>query len=627
MDHIFSSAALMADAPWQMWVTMVGIALAIAVFSLDRVPMEVTAAGVIVGFLVFFHLFPLRGAHGQNLLNAEVLLSGFANPALVSILSLLIVGQGLYQAGALERPTRIILQVGRRRPRTTLLAVLVLIAVTSAFLNNTPVAVMFIPIVSALAGRADLLPSKVMMPLTFMCVLGGMTTLIGSSTNLLVAEGATAAGLPPIGFFEFTPLGLVLATVGAIYVLAVLPRLLPHHDSLTDAVVGDSKQFIAEIELMGDHPLIGAQAVQGAFKQLPDIKVRLVQRGDTPLNAPFDDLVLQENDILVVVATRKALTELLSSKPDYLRGMIARSGRDGDLEHTNGDVQIANDLVATEAVIAPGSRLVGYTVDYIGFRLLTGCIVLGIQRRSRMYRNNLQNIRLEAGDVLLLLGRRAAIRAQRSNRDLILMEWASSEIPNLEKAVVARWIFALMVTTAAIGWLPIVMAALCGGLAMVATGCLTTRQAARAIDRRIFLLVGAALAMGSALQHTGGAETLSQALVMVLDGASPSVVLSAFFLLVALTTNVLSNNATAILFTPIAVSTASQLGVDPFIFLVATIFAANTSFATPMGYQTNLLVMGPGQYTFMDYVRAGAPLILLLWLAFSLVAPWYFGLA
>ncbi len=624
LDQVITSAAIMADAPWQMWVTLAGIAVAIIFFSLDQVPMEVTSAGVIIGFLVFFHLFPL--SMGQPL-DANSLLSGFANPALIAIICLLIVGQGLFQAGALERPTRVVLHVGRRRPRTTLLLVMVLIAVTSAFLNNTPVAVMFIPIVSALAARVQLLPSKVMMPVTYMCVLGGMTTLIGSSTNLLVAEGALDANLKPIGFFDFTPLGLILAGVGATYVLFVLPRLLPTNGPLADALVGDGKQFIAEIELSRDHPLIGAAAGNGAFTQLPDIKVRLVQRGATPINAPFENLILEENDILVVVATRKALTSLLSSKPQYLKGMIARSGGDGDLVQPDEDAQITNDLVITEAVVAPGSRLVGYSVDYIGFRAITSCIVLGIQRRSRMYRINLQNIRLEAGDVLLLIGPRKSIKALRGNRDLLLLEWASTDVPNLDKALEASLIFVGVVASSALGFVPIVTAALAGALAMVITGCLTIRQAARAVDRRIFMMVGAALAMGTALQHTGGAVTLSESLLVALDGASPAVILSAFFLVVAITTNVLSNNATAILFTPIAIATGNQLQVDPYPFLLATLFASNASFATPMGYQTNLLVMGPGQYSFLDFVKAGAPLTFIIWLAFSLVAPWYFGLA
>ncbi len=625
-DHAMSSAALLTQTPWQMWVTLAVIAVAIVCFSLDRIAMEVTAAGVMTVLLVLFHIYPLDAA-GQNPLTAEALLSGFANPALISIMCLLIIGQGLYQAGALERPTRMVLQVGGAFPKTTLVLVFVLIALTSAFLNNTPVAVMFIPIVSALAVRQRLAASQVMMPLTFMCVLGGMTTLIGSSTNLLVAETALAAGAARIGFFDFTGLGLILAGIAAPYILFVLPRLLPVREGLADTLF-DKKQYIAEIVLSRDHPLIGAKSDTMTFKQLPDIKVRLIQRGTIPLQTASGEVELQEGDILVVVATRKALTNLLASKPDYLRGLIAQgAGFEEDLAPAEGGQQVPNDLVVTEVVVAPGSRLVGYTVDYSYFRSFTRCIVLGIQRRSRMYRVDLQNIRLEAGDVLLLLGRERAIRDLRRNRDLLLLEWAKSEVPNLEMAITARWIFLAAIAAAATGLVPVVLAALAGALAMVVSGCLTVTQAARAVDKRIFMLVGAALAMGVALDHTGGARVLSTVLIQSMEGMSPALVLSAFFLLVAITTNVLSNNATAILFTPIALATSAQLGVDPFAFLVATIFAANASFATPMGYQTNLLVMGPGQYRFVDFVQAGVPLVLLLWLAFSLVAPWYFGLA
>ncbi len=631
MDVILSSASVSFVLPAEaaMWLTIAGIVIAIVIYSLERVPLEVTSAGVIVAFTVFFTIFPVPDPAGRNLLDAEALLSGFANPALISILAFLIIGQGLFQAGALEGPTRLMMRVGRERPQATLIGVLIMAGAVSAFMNNTPVVVMFIPIISVLAARSGQVPSRVMMPLTFMCVLGGTTTLIGSSTNLLVAQSARNAGLANIGFFDITPMGLILAGVGAVYVLAVLPRWLPSRGSMADALVGDRKQFIAEIVLVKDHPLIGAKAVDGAFKQLPDIKVHLIQRGEQPIPKPFEGCELQENDMLVVSATRKALTDLLASKPDYLKGMIARHGGDKELEagDAHGGVQIANDLVVTEAVVAPGSRLVGYSIDYIGFRLLTDCIVLGIQRRSRMVRQNLQNVRLEAGDVLLLMGRLPHIRKLRTNRDLLLLEWAMTDMPNVEKAMSARLIFAGVVLSSAFNLVPIVIAALAGALAMVVAGCINVRQAARAVDRRIFLLIGAAIAMGTALEATGGARYFAQVMVNAVDGAGPTVVLSAFFLLVALMTNILSNNATAVLFAPIAIQISAQLGVDPRVFLFATIFAANTSFATPVGYQTNLLVMGPGQYSFRDFVTAGIPLVLLIWIAFSLVAPWYFGLA
>jgi di/tricarboxylate transporter len=208
---------------------------------------------------------------------------------------------------------------------------------------------------------------------------------------------------------------------------------------------------------------------------------------------------------------------------------------------------------------------------------------------------------------------------------LLLLEWSATEIPHLSNARTAQIILGGTVVSAALGIVPISIAAVAGALAMILTGCLNIRQASRAIDRQIFLLVGAALALGTSLEATGGATFLAQQVILVFDGFGAAVVLSVFFLLTAILTNVLSNNATAVLFVPIAVSTASQLGIDPMVFVYAVIFAANCSFATPMGYQTNLLVMGPGHYRFSDFMRAGAPLVIILWLAFSLFAPWYYG--
>jgi len=243
-----------------------------------------------------------------------------------------------------------------------------------------------------------------------------------------------------------------------------------------------------------------------------------------------------------------------------------------------------------------------------------------------MIRSHMEDIRLEAGDVLLLFGSRADKKALRSNRDLVLFEGESLDVPNIDHALRGRLIFGVMVIMAATGFVPIVIAAIMAASAMIAFGCLNVRQAGRAIDRRIFVLVGTALGLGMALEATGGATMLAHTLITVLDGQSTAIMLSAFFLLVAIMTNLLSNNATAVLFTPIAVNVAATLGVDPTPFVFAVIFGANCSFATPMGYQTNLLVMGPGQYGFSDYLRSGTPLVIILWLAFTFIAPWYFGL-
>ena len=276
--------------------------------------------------------------------------------------------------------------------------------------------------------------------------------------------------------------------------------------------------------------------------------------------------------------------------------------------------------------MAPGSRVIGRRVEEIGLRAETGCVVLGLQRRSRMIRSRISEIRLEAGDVLLILGSRDNVRKLRHSRDLLLLEWSATELPDVKYANRARFIFLATVIAAASGIVPIVIAAMAGAAAMIPAGCLNIRQAARAINRSIYMLIGAALAMAAALEATNGAMYIAHSMVAALSGASAGVILSALFLLIAVMTNFLSNNATALLFTPIALSTALELGVDPAAFIHAVIFAANCSFATPMAYQTNLLVMGPGHYRFSDFVRTGTPLIFIIWLAYSLFAPWYYGL-
>lgn len=599
-----------------MWLSFAVIFGAIVLYASDRFSLEMVSAGVVIVFLLLFQLFPVTDAVGRSIIDAGDILAGFANPALFSIISLLMIGQAMYQSGALEGPTSVLLSATGDRPKLTLAVIFLVVIVISAFLNNTPVAVMFIPIIGAVAAKMDTPVSKVMIPLSFMCVLGGMTTLIGSSTNLLVAQSAEASSVP-IGFFDFTLPGLLLASVGAAYVFLVLPHTLPNRSSMSGELVGTSgKQYIAQIDLTPDHPLIGTKAVAGLFPDLQDMTIRMIQRGEDALLPPFEDIELQRGDAVIVAATRKVLTDLVASKPHFLSGMI--DARD---ENRKG----AQSLNLIEAVVAPGSRMIGRSIQQIGFRYQTGCIVLGIQRRSRMIRVQMNNIRLEAGDVLLIFGTHVNIQGLRASRDILPLEWSAEEVPDIANALKARVIFAVTVASVAFGFLPIVIAAMIGASAMILAGCLNIRQAARSIDRRIYMLIGAALAMGTALEKTGGATFLAHSLVALFADAGPAILLSAFFLLIAFMTNVLSNNATAVLFTPIAVKLANEIGVPPESFVFAVIFAANCSFATPMAYQTNLLVMGPGHYQFMDFVKAGVPLIILIWLTFSFFAPWYYS--
>ena len=601
----------------EMWITLGVIAAAVVAYASERLPIELVSATVVAALLLVFHVRPVPTPDGGNMLDAGALLAGFANPALIAVLALLVIGQGMVRTGALDHAVRRLVAFRRHHPATTIALTLLSVIFLSAVLNNTPVVVIFIPIMTALAERMRWSVSGVMMPLSYAAILGGMTTMIGSSTNLLVSSTAVGLGLPAIGFFDFTVPGLVLAAAGFVYVTLVAPRLLPDRASPMQALVeGGGKQFLAQIEARPHSVLVGERAVAGMFEALPDVTVRLVQRGEHAFLPPFDGVVVQPGDEIVVAATRKALTNVVERTPE-----LFQADAESDAEADPAATQMIG-----EVVVAPTSRMIGRSLAQLGFHYQTRCIVLGIQRRSRMIRARMDETRLDAGDVLLVHGRHADIVALRANRDVLLLERSTHELVDRTRVRRAIAIFAVVIALSASGLVPIVIAAVGGAAAMVIGGCLNIHQAARAIDRQIIFLVGAALALGTAMSATGGADYLAHTIVAGLGDAGAAVTLSALFLLVAVFTNVLSNNATAVLFTPIALGAAAELGVDPRIFVYAVIFAANCSFVTPMGYQTNLLVMAPGHYRFSDFVRAGTPLVLVIWVTFSLFAPWYYGL-
>ncbi len=606
-----------------MWLTFGLIAIAIGFYISEELSLEITSLGVIGTLLILFFLFPVYDAAGNNLLTIKDLLSGFADPALISVLCLLVIGQGLVQSGALDEFSRVLIARGVKSPRLIIYVILGMVLILSAIMNNTPVVVMFIPILSALALRLGKTLSHVMIPLSYAAILGGSLTLIGSSTNLLVSgalENATGEGL---GFFDFTVPGAVLAVVGFLYVVLVAPRLLKDRASMAGTYILESgKQFLVQAEVTPDSFLAGKQSKAGMFPDLKDLTIRMFQRGEDSYLPPYEDITLKPGDILIIAATRPVLADLLKKSPDLLRGIIEENPEEGT---TTPDPAEGGQMLA-EVMIAPASRMFGRTLKQIGFHTLTDCIVLGIQRRSRMLRIDLNKTRLESGDVLLVMGRPGDILALRANKDVVLLEWSTKDLPLAHHSKMALTIFGMVVALAATGLLPIVVSALLGVAFMIGSGCLNIRQAGRAVDRRIVLLIAAALSMGAALSATGGAEFLATQLIFLTQGMGPLITLSAFFLLVAFITNVLSNNATAVLFTPIAISVATGIGVDPKVFVIAVVLAANCSFASPIGYQTNLLVMAPGHYKFSDFARVGTILIFLLWATFTAFAGWYYNL-
>ncbi|MDJ0921198.1 MAG: SLC13 family permease [Henriciella sp.] len=602
---------------WPMWASLATVAVTIVFYMLDRWSMELVSITVIAGLLLLFSLPGATAADGSSITAADLLM-GFANPALITIMALLVVGQGLFQTGALEGPTKALVRSYDQRPILTLIGAFAAVFAISAFTNNTPVVIMFLPIMSAIAARMGASTSRLMMPLSFVSIFAGMTTLIGTSTNLLAADSYARLTGTELGFFDQTVFGLILAGVGMLYIAATSRILLPERATFSEELARSGKQFVAQFEVTPGHFLEGKRAVAGMFPELQDMTVRMIQRGERAILPPYDDVQLLSGDLVIVAATRKALTELLAGKPAMLND-IWQSGA-GEATDQTDDGQLG----LVEAVIAPGSRMAGRTVEMLGFRRLTQAVTLGIQRRSRMIRSKLGEIRLEAGDTLLLCGPISAFRNLRTSRDLILLEWSQSEFPTTARAQVARLITLAMVVAAAVGLTSITIAAVLAATSMILLQCLNHRQAGRSLDLRIYLVIAAALAMGTALEATGAAQLIAELVVGLASPFGTLAVLSAIFLAVAILTNILSNAATAVLFTPIALSAATQTNSDPFPFLLAVIYAANCAFATPIAYQTNMLVMGPGHYKFGDFLRFGGPLVLIMWATFTIVAPWRF---
>lgn len=625
------------SADFHMWFMLLLTGVAVVAFVRDRIPIEVISIVLLTILLLYGQIFSITDDRGRDLLDAESLLSGFSNPSLIAVLALLVIGQGMIHTDSLRYITGLFVFKDNTMSRVSILVILLLVCMVSGIMNNTPLVIIAIPIMQALVSSIREPASRVMMPLSFVAILGGMTTLIGSSTNLLVSSTMVELGYKPLEFFDLTVPGVILAAVGFLYVVTVVPFILPKRASMTEEIVGDEKEFVAELDIGDDSKIVGAECIDGRFAELPDMTVKLIQRGGHLILPPFEGYSIHKGDILIVATTRKTLGMWLSKNPAFLLSeeeseVIHGTGSEEGDENTSA-LKGAETRVLAKIMITPASRMVDMSLDHVNFHKQFGAIVLGIQRRARVVRRRLGRIRLEAGDVLLIAGKHSVINSLRGNPDFIVLSGSKRDLPSPRKAPIALGVFILTIASAASGFLSIPVAAFAGAAAMIGTGCLNIRQATRAIDRKIFLLVGSMLALGTALDVTGGITYIAGLILDVPYADNPLVMVSVLFLIVAITTNILTNNACAILFTPVALSLANQVTPQQglsydlhFIFALTVVFAANCSFASPIGYQTNLLVMGPGQYKFRDFFKAGVPLVLLIWISYILLVHFYFGL-
>ena len=615
------------------WLLFGLIAITLVFFANDKIPMELTAIGTLVALLLLFHFVPLYGEDGYDavkggaqhvpIISSADLLSVFANPALITVLSLLIIGQGLTKSGILGLASRYVVRFSQGRLWLAMLISFVSVLSISAFLNNIPVVIIFIPIIQAIAQRYHVSSSKLLMPLSFVAVVGGMTTLVGSGTNLLVSQALTDNGYDKLGFFEFTLPGLVLALTGLLYVMVVAPKLLPSRKNLSHRLRERSDSyFLAELDVIAGSPLIGQNLRVAMFDDVsgkvgggPD--VRMLHRFGKTILPPFTGIKLRDGDVISLSSTRAGLTNLMAADP----GLQLASGFD---PHTHTDKK-SNQMIV-EMMVTPSSSLIGQTIKQSSFEERHGCEVLGFQHKSKMIRSRIDRVKLSAGDMMLVRCDGETLKSLRDDLDIVLVEFSIEELPNWQVANRAIFIFLAVVLSAAFHLVPILISAITGALGMVALGVLSLRQAAQALDIKVITTIAAALALGLAMQATGGANYLAHMILSITGDASPTVVLSAFFLLVALMSNVISTKTCAVLFAPIGLQMGAVIGIDPRIFAITIIFAANCAFATPFAYQTSLLVMGPGSYKFKDFLKVGGPLVLLIWIIYTAFVPWYYGL-
>jgi di/tricarboxylate transporter len=548
-----------------------------------------------------------------GILPPEDALAGFSNEAVVTIGAMFVLSEGLFRSGTLNALGQQFERLAERDPRVAVLALMLAAGVFSAFINNTAVVAVLMPMLLTTARDMHVSASKTLMPLSFASMFGGVCTLIGTSTNLLVSAIANDHGFEPFGMFELTALGVVFFAAGTLYMLTVGMRLTPERRGTERLTEGwRLGQYITELVLLPGSRSVGMPVGSAPLARDLDVDVlQILRSGRVRPLPPEPETVLEAGDVLLVRCDVRQLDRLLRRE-----GVLIESRtkwRSEDFE--------SRDLALVEVVIAPNSTLEGETLRSSDFRSRFGGTVIALRHRGALVRDKLADTRLRAGDALMVETASSRLPQFQASEAFVIV----SNLPRAHfrpsKALPALTILALVVGTAAVGLAPIVVTATAGAVAMLLAGCLTADEAYRAVDWKVvFLLVGV-LSLGVALERTGGAELLSRGLIVGVGNLGPVALISAVYLATTLLTNAMSNNATAVLVAPIAIAVAQDVGADPRPFLMAVTFAASSSFMTPVGYQTNTMIYGPGQYRFADFLRVGAPLNLLFWILATVLIP------
>lgn len=589
---------------------------ALVLFTRETIPLQTTSLVVLVTITVGFTLFPFE-VDGQVLQASDFFL-GFGHKALVAVCGLMLVGQGLIRTGALEPVGRFLGRLWRRSPAVSLLLTILITAIMSAFINNTPIVVLMLPILIGVSMRTGVSPSGTLIPMGFASIIGGMATTIGTSTNLLVVNVAADMGMDGFSMFDFLGPAVIAGIFAVLYLWLVAPRLLPERQPPISGKV--SRVYTAQIRLDKGSPVVGKTLAEAILRAGEGIRVETVQRGQGVFINPLPDVVLKEGDRIATSDSQSNLREFAR----ILGGTLFSGDHAVDAAHplSHEGQQIA------EVVITPASRLSGVRIgdarlrSRYGLRLLAFNRFEGSQERKSP---GLDEVQLRSGDVLLVQSTPENLAELKETADFLVLD-GSIQLPSTRKAPIALATILGVVLLAALDVMPIEVSAILGFLVLMVTGCLNWKDAMNALSSQVILIIVSSLAMGAALLKTGGADYLAKLFVYITFGAPASVVLGGLMLMMGILTNIVSNNAAAVIGTPIAIGIAQRLGMPLEPFVLAVLFGANLSFVTPMAYQTNILLMNAGGYKFIDFVRVGLPLAIGLWIILTLVLVWAYGM-
>ncbi|MBS4035791.1 MAG: sodium-coupled transporter [Ignavibacterium sp.] len=582
-------------------IIVIAIVIGAAVlFATEKLPVDMTAILVMAVLLLTGIITPEEG------------ISGFSNTATVTVAAMFILSAALNKTGAVLFVGEMASKMFKYNFWLGVVLMMISVGVLSAFINNTPVVAVFIPVVLRIAAANQFSASKILMPLSFASMFGGVCTLIGTSTNILVSSIAVQYNQPAFSMFEFTSLGMLFFGAGLIYMILIGIRMIKPNDIPADLTQKYSmSNYLTDIVLLPEAKSVGQRLIESALVKELEIDILDVVRDGKRLLRPTSEIVFEAGDMLRVRCDVKKIQELKDRVGVKLKS---------NLKLQDEDFQ-AEDLLLVESIIAPNSRLIGKTIKSSRFRNLYRANALALRHSGQLYHTEFINIPLKPGDALLLEVRKENLEDLKRDPDFVLVSGVDLPKYRKSKIIPALIIVAGVIVTATLNITPIMISAIVGSILLVLTKCISLEETYRAIEWNIVFLLGGILSLGIALEKTGAALLLANNIVSIIGFLGPVAIVAAFYLITSLLTEIMSNNASAVLLAPIAIAVAESMGISARPLLMAVTFAASASFMTPVGYQTNTMIFGVGQYKFSDFIKIGGPLNLIFWILATIFIP------